>query len=569
LSFHGAVVLSDERSEEGSAAAVAPPAFDLTWLDGGCNIIFEEAPMVQDKELAKAVASIPQRSEKQSDVQKLVGAFVDPGILPQIENINSQIIYGRRGTGKTHVLRVLESSLRAKERTCVIYVDARTFGSTSQFSDATIPLSTRCTSLFRDLLGEVYNGLLDFVVQQDSPDVDKALEQINLLASAATEALAEKRKESESEREALKSAANASVESKLAAASSSVAASLGRTSSNESEIASVYRFEYSDKVVFPAVSSALKETLKPFNASLYVLLDEWSSLPLDVQPYLAEFVKRSFLPLTNVSIKIGSLEYRSAFGFSTPNGIVGFEMGADISAFLDIDDYYVYDRNPEGITDAFANMLVRHLSNELPPGYLETIGIENGAKLASRLFTERKVFQELVRASEGVVRDLINIFSKAYFVSHRKAKEKIERDAVLEAARQWFEQDKERNLSEELRSVLRRITDDVIGTRRARSFLLPRELGDHPIIQQLFDLRVLHLVQRGYADKDRPGVRYNIYSLDYGTYVDLMNTSRKPELGFEIVENAEEKDWVVPFDDKRSIRRIILTPKSLESAITS
>ena len=56
----------------------------------------------------------------------------------------------------------------------------------------------------------------------------------------------------------------------------------------------------------------------------------------------------------------------------------------------------------------------------------------------------------------------------------------------------------------------------MIGDRKARSFLLPRELAAHPLIQRLFDLRVLHLVQRGYADKDRPGVRYNIYTLDYG-----------------------------------------------------
>jgi hypothetical protein len=58
----------------------------------------------------------------------------------------------------------------------------------------------------------------------------------------------------------------------------------------------------------------------------------------------------------------------------------------------------------------------------------------------------------------------------------------------------------------------------------------------------LFDLRVLHLVQRGYADKDKPGVRYNIYTLDYGTYVDLMNTTRRPEMGFEIVETVDTSE---------------------------
>jgi hypothetical protein len=54
-------------------------------------------------------------------------------------------------------------------------------------------------------------------------------------------------------------------------------------------------------------------------------------------------------------------------------------------------------------------MLVRHLNNSLPEGYLAGLGVNIGIELAIRLFTERKVFQELVRASEGVARDLINI----------------------------------------------------------------------------------------------------------------------------------------------------------------
>jgi hypothetical protein len=70
-------------------------------------------------------------------------------------------------------------------------------------------------------------------------------------------------------------------------------------------------------------------------------------------------------------------------------------------------------------------------------------------------------------------------------------------------------------------------------------------------------------MQRGYADKDNPGVRYNIYTLDYGTYVDLIGTSKQPQL--LLYETAgEPSDIVVPFDDKRSIRRIILTEQILD-----
>ncbi|WP_298912057.1 hypothetical protein [uncultured Nostoc sp.] len=78
-------------------------------------------------------------------------------------------------------------------------------------------------------------------------------------------------------------------------------------------------------------------------------------------------------------------------------------------------------------------------------------------------------------------------------------------------------------------------------------------------------------MQRGYADKDNPGVRYNIYTLDYGTYVDLINTSKQPDLQLSLdfgeeykLEDEYSEDRVVPFDDKRSIRKVILTDSILK-----
>ncbi len=69
-------------------------------------------------------------------------------------------------------------------------------------------------------------------------------------------------------------------------------------------------------------------------------------------------------------------------------------------------------------------------------------------------------------------------------------------------------------------------------------------------------------MHRGYADKENPGVRYNIYTLDYGTYVDLKNTSQEPQI--EFINFTEGKDLIVPFDDKRSIRRIVLNKNILD-----
>ncbi|HEV8337589.1 MAG TPA: hypothetical protein VGR67_14340 [Candidatus Polarisedimenticolia bacterium] len=463
--------------------------------------------------------------------------------------------------GKTHVFRVLHSRLREVARNTVVYLDARTLGSTAQFSDTSLPIGTRCLALFRDVLSELHNELLEHIVDKPTSKANEALEALSKLADAFVQGQTSIPKAITQSEEASSSDASGG---KIGVTSAGVMAELKAEGSSQQKTATVTQFaiESDNRILFPNLHNALSNVLKLADTELYLLLDEWSSLPEDVQPYLAEFLKRGVLPVTSAVLKIASLEYRSRFSISDNGRLVGFELGADVSTAADLDDYYVFDRNPDGITSAFADMLYRHLLSELPEGYIsKNYKVTSGADLASRLFTERETFKELARAAEGVVRDLINIFTKAFFDSHRRERDSIDRRAIIEAARQWFEQDKAQHLDSQLQGVLQRIVDEVIGKRKARSFLLPRELERHVMVQRLFDARVLHHMQRGYADKDNPGIRYNIYTLDYGTYVDLLNTSKEPEI--DLLTGEEGPEFAVPFDDKRSIRRIVLTEDAL------
>lgn len=522
--------------------------------------------MIQDPKLQAAVSRIMQRSERQTDITKLVNTYVDVGLLSQLQNRNHQIFYGRRGTGKTHVIKVLEKAFLEHENLTVVYIDCRILGSTSQFSDQSLPMGRRCLTLFRDFLLAIYHSLLEHIIDMPNERANEALEAADQLASLVTEPLTTLRANRFSTGESDKNISLDSAKGKISAKSGIPDAVIEGSVSESHEYTQVRNTEYTveteDKIVFPELHRHLQKVLKLANTSLVMLVDEWSSLPVDVQPYLAEFLKRGVLPLNDVTMKISALEYRCRFSNRSENGIIGFELGADIATAPDLDDYYVFDRNPNQITDIYADVLYRHLASELEEGYLiKNYNVGTGRQLASRLFTERATCSELARACEGVVRDLINIFTKAFFESQRRARDSIDKMAVIDSARQWFEQDKAQYLDNELQMVLRKVVDDVIGKRRARSFLLPRELERHPIIQRLFDARVIHHMQRGYADKDNPGVRYNIYSIDYGTYVDLLGTSKEPEL--ELVMR-DEPDIVVPFDDKRSIRRIVFQREVLE-----
>jgi hypothetical protein len=138
---------------------------------------------------------------------------------------------------------------------------------------------------------------------------------------------------------------------------------------------------------------------------------------------------------------------------------------------------------------------------------------------------------------------------------------------VRGAARDWYQQDKQAVIrgNRDLHDLLTRVIEEIIGKRRARAFMLTSNIRDSRI-DRLFDARLLHILKKNVSAHDEPGVRYDVYKIDYGCYVDLINTARMPECLFEAEEDAFGATFVeVPKDDYRSIRRAILHLAPLSS----
>lgn len=517
--------------------------------------------LIDNPHLARAVSNIVPRSERQPDLDQLRETYVETGVLPQVHNFSNQILYGRRGTGKTHVLQVLGGEMAQEEGTEVIYADVRLLGSAHLFQDESRHPAERCVAVFKDLLSILQGQLLELATdpQRDGSGIQEVSEFADFVLRKTVEVT--KRDVKDVEKRDTKSG----VEAGLSVAPVSIGGTLTlidkQNMSSSSEVA--YTEALKETVVFGEVYQMLDRVLSALGIEhLVLLIDEWTSLLVDMQPFVAEFLKRSFFPSNRVTVKIGSLEYRSRFTLGVEAGNpIGFELGADITANLDLDDYYVYERNPNRVTDIFCEVLLKHVLPGLPQvDGLQSYGVKDATSFQTRLFTERDTFVELVRAGEGVVRDFLGIFASAFFKAKNNGRQKIDLNSVEEAARDWYETDKSTVLSAAQRDALQRIISDVIGTRLTKMFMLRREDADHPMIQSLFDLRLLHLISRGYSDKENPGQRYNIYALDYGTYVDLKRTKAQPE-GLAIVRDGVAEatpERIVPFPDKRSIRRVIL-----------
>ena len=121
---------------------------------------------------------MPLRADKWNEVQ-LFETFVTVGpLIPLLLGTNNHILYGRRGTGKTHVFSFLKTTIEKDFGDCCIYIDLRTIGSTgSIYSDQRIPSEQRAIRLISDILQEMRNQIISFIIKNDT-NKDKYLIEV-------------------------------------------------------------------------------------------------------------------------------------------------------------------------------------------------------------------------------------------------------------------------------------------------------------------------------------------------------------------------------------------------------
>lgn len=81
----------------------------------------------------RALNLIPKRAEQRHS-ERLRETFLDSGVAVALEAIDHQVVYGRRGTGKTHALRYIESQIQSRGDVAV-YADLRTKGAGANRDD--------------------------------------------------------------------------------------------------------------------------------------------------------------------------------------------------------------------------------------------------------------------------------------------------------------------------------------------------------------------------------------------------------------------------------------------------
>lgn len=236
------------------------------------------------------------------------------------------------------------------------------------------------------------------------------------------------------------------------------------------------------------------------------------------------------------------------------------EDGGDIFGFP-LDNRYIYELYPE-ITKAFFNELLYKQLYLMDPQLYE-IFYDNKEKRPVHnfinIFLANQALREILIASAGIPRDFLNIFISAYNIFFTKTNNRhlVVAD-IRNATVEWYGVDKKKTVdaNSNAKLLLDKIINDILITKKRCHFLIPEKYEKVKELNDLIDLRVIHLRKRGISHKGNKGVVYNVYYLDYACYTSTNLYHNKI--------NTTLLNEIETIDDFREIRRVSLEDKFFE-----
>lgn len=447
-------------------------------------------------------------------------------LLTLLDSLDNHVIYGRRGTGKTHLLKYL-GEVKKREGDLALYIDLRLVGSSGGlYADASQPLALRATHLLVDVVEAVHEGLYELllntevfddaldVIVRSLDEIAEAATQVRVVGSTENTVVLDAGSENDSQGE---------LGLTLAKTGPSVTARASNRRKQTKRVTRTRKQSGSEvlTVKFGPLGRALSSLVRGLGGShLWLLLDEWSNVPRELQPFLADLLKRTFFPIEGVSVKIGALERQSYFRLNSGRGndYLGIDLGADTAASLDLDDFLVFRSDRSHAARFFSQLLYQHVA-VLMSEMGHELSIETADRFRETIFMGQ-AFDELVRASEGVPRDALNIVGLAAAIATDKA---ITSTNIDVGARDYFLRDKEGKISRKADKVLNDLVEVCVTKGRREVALKRYGESDSRVIQELYDNRLLHRIRQGVILDNDYSTKFDLYLVDFGCFVDLLS----------------------------------------------
>lgn len=496
-------------------------------------------------------AAVAQLATRAEDLTDLDGTFVET-IYPEIIQVRQhQIIYGRRGAGKTHLLRRVEFGLRKGFATggiLPIYVNGSQLCqeiSIVSTDPATVALAIYVQLMqhigdeIRRFVGELNQaGFWDLVVNgkktQTAREADAIATRLEETLTSGQVRFLPAGEASDEATTLTETSRNSSIRAsvKLDPRSLGWALKAGTTAAKNAKSSSLTTRKIRGEVIMPfgGVASELRSFLALLDmASIHILFDEWSEVDKDpqVQPYLAEMLRRTASAVPGMYLKLACIPGRTFLATPITKEVknpIGLEEGDDIHADVNLDSMVFAGESIDQLAPFFMTMIKKHVGGRVAWVRHSSL-IEFESFLTSMIFSGRSPFLELCQASGGVPRDFINIYRSATTITATsgQARPPFELRTVRAAAIGVYQSKRAsfgKSMSPQLR-LLDAIYQDIYVKKHSYNFLLSEESAEDDVVQTLYMEKLIHRLPATYYNP-RDERRYQCFQLDYGTTIDRL-----------------------------------------------
>lgn len=507
--------------------------------------------LLNTNEVDRLVTTVEEATRATTDAPR---RFIEParGTLDRAKSRRHHLVFGRRGSGKTSLIRKAGSDLTLK-RVPVAFIDLEAFKG-HKYPDVLIsvlletlhafdkwletpglapatkttfwqrlfggkperpPLDKKKVAELRTLLGQQVESLSQVLHSEDEAQI----------TSRVTSAQSAERESKSSDKIGVEKVISVASEESLREARKEEAVAELTEAGRRNKIDYLHRHIIDFQKVFEKIVEAS-------GSDAYVLLDDLYHISRSDQAWVLDYFHR-IVKGRSVWLKVGTIRHRTDW-YHHGDPPIGLKLGDDCD---DIDLDITLEKYE--IARTFLLQILDQLIHEA--------GLQGHADLLASGGIER-----LVLASGGVARDFLTIFRKAIDVARERGEtyrgERINAEDVNVAAGEHDpakrDELKRDTIGEraELEHALQTIQQFCIENN-VNCFLMERDIESkgHALVSELVDLRFVHIMESRTSVRDAPGKLFTGYMLDISQYT---GERRRRELEMVAFWKREELDRI-------------------------
>ena len=484
-----------------------------------------KTPILETAEVATLEVKLEEATRSSTSG---VHRFIEPaaGTLTRATSKMHHLVFGRRGSGKSSLLRKASQDLTVDRRP-IAFIDLESFKG-HEYPDVLISVLVKTFSEFAEWLetaaiapaSKTSFWLRVFGRKPSRPPFDRD-RAANLSAKLRAEIsglrellFSEDQTEIETTR-LTKDATSVSSELKGDIGVVGIKTSAAIDASMTAEASQQLKSKYIQKKVnhlhrhILDYQQIFRDMANLSGGDSFLFLDDLYHIPRKYQAQVLDYFHR-LAKANNLWLKIGTIKHRTQW-YIHGDPPVGTKIGDDIGE-IDLDLTLEKYR----VTSEFLQKVLGNFLTE--------------SSIVRADFLAGGAFDRLVLASGGVARDFLGLLRRAILIARERGVtargEKVGAEDVNGAAGEYDSSKREEltrdtlDERQQLEEEFARIGNFVNESSRANVFLLDKGLPEAELepIEELVDLRLVHRVRSRVTVRDRPGKTFEAFMLDVSQY---------------------------------------------------